>query len=196
MFPRFCICVSHRRWYTKGAVGFDGSVSTAIAGNLHTDHRAKGWPFENYSVSHFPRYSQGKSTDASVYMLGSCRRCFVGYIGEKTISLPLCIAIASGGLQNRHIEIQTCSTLSPFRGYNVEKYPFVPLVGSLSLTIAYETDSFRRFCIRVLSVCSYRNRAVRFDSSISTAIAWTLHTNPSGKGGTLWKILCIAFSSI
>ena len=30
---------------------------------------------------------------------------------NKTISQPLCIAIASGGLQNRHIEIQTCSSL-------------------------------------------------------------------------------------
>ena len=97
---------------------------------------------------------------------------FLSAISAKlNIFQALCIATASGGLQDRHTEVQTCSTLSPFRGYNVEKYPFVPLVGSLSLTIAYETDSFRRFCIRVLSVCSYRNRAVRFDSSISTAIA-------------------------
>ena len=33
----------------------------------------------------------------------------------------LCIAIASGGLQDRHTEIQTCSTLSPFPGYSVEQ---------------------------------------------------------------------------
>ena len=46
-------------------------------------------------------------------------------------------------------------------------------------------QGYRDTGIRVLSVCSYKNRAVRFDSSISTAIACTLHTNPSGKGGTL-----------
>ena len=53
-----------------------------------------------HSVSHFHRYSQGKCNDGSVYILGSCRRRFVGYIGEKKISQPLRIAIASGGLQN------------------------------------------------------------------------------------------------
>ena len=36
-------------------------------------------------------------------------------------------------------------------------------VGSLSLPIAYEVDNFLHVCIRVLNVCSYRNRAVRFD---------------------------------
>ena len=58
-----------------------------------------------------------------------------------------------------------------FHGYNVKKETCGTPVGSLSLPIAYETDNFRRFCIRVLNACSYRNRAVRLDSSISTAIA-------------------------
>ena len=72
-----------------------------------------------------------------------------------------------------------------FRGYNVEKETFGAPVGSLSLPIAYETDNFRRFCMRVLDVPAYTKGAVGFDGSVSTAIAGNLHTDPAGKGVTL-----------
>ena len=104
---------------------------------------------------------------------------------KSNIFQALCIATASGGLQNRHTEIQTCSTLSFFHGYNIEKSPFGPPVEPLALTIACETSNFLRFCIPVLAGCSYINRAVRFHGPISMATAVNLHTDPSAKGGTL-----------
>ena len=44
---------------------------------------------------------------------------------KSDIFQALCIATASSGLQTRHTEIQTWSTLSPFHGYNVQYHPSV-----------------------------------------------------------------------
>ena len=109
-----------------------------------------------------------------------------GYIPVKTAAFQvLCIATASRGQKHQHTEIQAHSTLSVFRGYSVDKSPFGPPVEPLSLTIACETSNFLRFCIPVLTGCSYINRAVRFDGPVSMATAANLHTDPSAKGGTL-----------
>ena len=59
----------------------------------------------------------------------TCWVCAVTVLSAISAKLnifqALCIATASGGLQNRHTEIQACSTLSPFHGYNVKYQPSV-----------------------------------------------------------------------
>ena len=52
---------------------------------------------------------------------------------KVNIFTALCIATASGGLQDQHTEIHTRSSLC----FNVEKETFGAPVGSLSLPIAY-----------------------------------------------------------
>ena len=105
--------------------------------------------------------------------------------GKKGAFQALCIATASRGQKHQHTEIHAHSTLSVFRCYSVDKASFGPPVEPFSLTIACEASNFLRFCTPVWNGCSYINRAVRFDGSVSTAIAGSLHTDPSGKGGTL-----------
>ena len=75
------------------------------------------------------------------------------------------------------------------------RYVWAP-VGGISLAIAQERTMFPRFCICVSHGRWYTKGAVGFNGCVSTAIAWNLRTDPSGKGGTLWKLFCIAFSSI
>ena len=129
----------------------------------------------------FPAFLYSRLTRS----MSAAGKVVVGDTNENMVFQALCIATASRGQKHQHTEIQAHSTLSVFRCYSVDKSPFGPPVEPLSLTIACETSSFLRFCIPVLTGCSYINRAVRFDGPVSMATAANLHTDPSAKGGTL-----------
>ena len=70
------------------------------------------------------------------------------------------------------------------------------LVRGVPLAIACGTHALPTFLYSCIAGCWYINRAAKPDGHNSSTIAANLHTDPSGKGGTLWNCSCTAFSSI